>query len=266
MVMVALMEIGQDASASFAEALELIGGINELNGFDREVLIKVGVFDPRKVQYTTIPMVKAIIDSFDVAPKILLIESDNYRGSGSERLEIWRELFSNRVEPYNLSADTDTQTVVIADEEMELPKILLEQRILVSTHTLRRYSRGSVIKNLFGLLPMVEKAQFHKNLEPVILDVMEAVNGIDLAVLDGTYIYPGPGAGVKRRIPANVFLVGRDAVAVETVGAALMGFDPKKMPIIKMAMERGLGQGDIDQIEVVGLDLEITRTKLQQKR
>ncbi|MDO8056402.1 MAG: DUF362 domain-containing protein, partial [Candidatus Hermodarchaeota archaeon] len=186
-VMVALMEIGQDASASFSEALELIGGINDLNRFDREVLLKVGVFDPRKIQYTTIPIAKAIIDSFDLAQRILLIESDNYHGTGSERLEIWRELFSDRVEPYNLSTDTDTQTVVIADEEMELSQILFEHRVLVSSHTLRRYERGSVIKNLFGLLPMVKKAQFHKKLEPVILDVMEAVDGIDLAVIDGTY-------------------------------------------------------------------------------
>jgi len=263
--MVALMEIGQDASASFSEALELIGGINDLNRFDREVLLKVGVFDPRKIQYTTIPIAKAIIDSFDLAQRILLIESDNYHGTGSERLEIWRELFSDRVEPYNLSTDTDTQTVVIADEEMELSQILFEHRVLVSSHTLRRYERGSVIKNLFGLLPMVKKAQFHKKLEPVILDVMEAVDGIDLAVIDGTYAYPGPGAGTKKRIPANVFLVGRDAVAVEAIGAALMGVDPEKMPIIQMAMERGLGQGDVEQIEVVGLDFETMKVKLNQK-
>ena len=266
MVTVALMEIGRNASKSFAEALELIGGIEDLNVFDREVLLKVGVFDPRKVQYTTIPITKAIIDNFDLAPKILLIESDNYRGTGSERLELWRELFSNRVEPYNLSTDIESQTALIADEEIELSQLLFEHRVLVSTHTLRRYVRGSVIKNLFGLLPMVKKAQFHKNLEPVILDVMEAVGGIDLAVIDGTYAYPGPGAGTKKRIPANVFLVGRDAVAVDTVGAALMGFDPNKMPIIQMAMDRGLGQGDIDQIEVVGLDFETTKTKLTQKR
>lgn len=259
------MEIGQDASASFAEALELIGGIDDLNDFNREVLLKVGVFDPKKVQYTTIPVAKAIVDNFNLAPRILLIESDNYRGTGSERLELWRELFSTRVEPYNLSTDAETQTVTIADEEMELSQILFEQRVLVSTHTLRRYVRGSVIKNLFGLLPMVKKARFHKNLEPVILDVMEAVNGIDLAVIDGTYAYPGPGAGTKKRIPANVFIVGRDAVAVDAIGAALMGFDPNKMPIIQMAIDRGLGQGDLDQIEVVGLDFETMKSKLRQK-
>jgi uncharacterized protein (DUF362 family) len=260
------MELGQDVSVSFAEAVELIGGISDLNVFDREVLVKVGVFEPKQRQYTTIPVAKAIVDSFDMAPKLWFVESDNYRGTGFERLEIWRELYSNRVVPYNLSEDTEMQTMTIAEEEMELSHLLLENRVLVSTHTLRFYERGSVMKNLFGFLPMVKKARFHKNLEPVILDVFEAVGGIDLAVIDGTYAYPGTGAAHKKRMPANVFIVGRDAVAVDAVGAALMGLDPEKMPIIQLAMDRGLGQGDLAQIDVVGLDFEIMQSKLKKKK
>ena len=263
--MVALMELGQDVSASFAEALELIGGVADLNVFDREVLVKVGVFEPKQFQYTTIPVAKAIIESFDMAPKLWFVESDNYRGTGLERLEIWHELYSDRVVPHNLTEDTTTQKVVITEEEMELSQLLFENRVLVRTHTLRLYEKGSVMKNLFGLLPMIKKARFHKNLEPVILDILEAVGGIDLAVLDGTFVYPGTGAAHKKRIPADIFLVGRDAVAVDAVGAALMGLNPDEMPIIQMAMDRGLGQGNLEQIEVVGLDFETVKTKLKTK-
>ncbi|MFX0168952.1 MAG: DUF362 domain-containing protein [Candidatus Hodarchaeota archaeon] len=265
MVTVALMEVGQNVSKSFAEALDLIGGISDLNVYDREVLVKVGVFAPKQKQYTTIPIAKAIIDGFDLAPKLWFIESDNYRGSGLERLEIWHELYSERVVPHNLSADTETQTVTICDEEMELSHLLFENRVLVSTHTLRYYEKGSVMKNLFGLLPMIQKARFHKNLEPIILDVLEVVGGIDFAVLDGTFAYPGPGARIKTRLPANVFLVGRDAVAVDAVGAALMGLNPEEMPIIQMAMERGLGQGDLEQIDIVGLDFDVIKEKLKKE-
>ena len=58
LVIVALMELGQDASAAFAEAVELIGGISDLNRLDREVLVKVGVFEPKQLQYTTVPVDK----------------------------------------------------------------------------------------------------------------------------------------------------------------------------------------------------------------
>ena len=260
------MEMGSDVSASFAKALTLLGGIPDLNSMDREVLVKVGVFDPKKVQYTTIPVTRAIIESFSKAPKLRLIESDNYRGTGIERLQIWGELFSDRVKPFNLSEDADTRTVTIAGEEMELSHLLFEPRVLVSTHTLRFYEKGSVIKNLFGLPPMKKKVRFHKNLVPVLLDLFEAVGGIDLAVIDGTYAYPGPGAGRKKRIPANVFLVGRDAVAVEATGAALMGMNPKEMPIIQEAIERGLGEGDMDNIEVLGSDFSEMREKIRPSR
>jgi uncharacterized protein (DUF362 family) len=260
------MEIGSDVSSSFAQALELIGGISDLNTVDREVLVKVGVFAPNRVQYTTIPVARGIVDGFSKAPKLWFIESDNYRGTGTKRLHIWGELFSDRVVPFNLSDDADTRTVTIAGEEMQLSHILFESRVLVSTHTLRFYEKGSVIKNLFGLPPMTKKARFHKNLVPVLLDLFEAVGGIDLAVIDGTYAYPGPGAGRKTRIPANVFLVGRDAVAIEAAGAALMGMNPKEMPIIQEAVKRGLGEGDMDNIEVVGSDFSEIQEKIRPPR
>jgi uncharacterized protein (DUF362 family) len=266
LVKVAIMEIGEDVSTSFAQALKLIGGISDLNVPDREVLVKVGVFAPKQKQHTTLPVARAIVDSFSKAPKTWFIESDNYRGTGSERLEIWNELYSDRVVPFNLSEDTETQTITITGEEMELSHLLFESRVLVSSHTLRRYEKGSVIKNLFGLPPMKKKARFHKNLVPVILDLFTAVGGIDLAVLDGTYAYPGPGAGPKSRIPANVFLVGRDAVAVEAVGGALMGMNPEKMPIIQEAMHRGLGEGNLDEIDVVGLEFNTIQAKIRSVR
>ncbi|MFW9831276.1 MAG: DUF362 domain-containing protein [Candidatus Thorarchaeota archaeon] len=266
MVKVALMKLEKDAFTSFQQALELLGGIQDLDMPEREVLLKVGVFSPKQKQHTTVPVAKAIVDSFIQSPKIWFIESDNYRGSGLERLKIWSELFSERVQPYNLSSDTKNKTVKIGEVEMNLSHMLFESRVLVSSHTLRWYEKGSVMKNLFGLPPMKKKAQFHKNLIPVILDLFEAVGGIDLAVLDGTFAYPGPGAGVKTRIPANLIVVGRDAVAVDAVGAALMGGDPEKMPIIQEAINRGLGEGNLDNIKIVGCDFTEIQTTLQQYR
>ena len=263
MVKVALMDMGNDVSKSFQEALRLIGGIPDLNSPQREVLFKVGVFEPKQEAYTTVPVAKAIVDSFPKAPKIWMIESDNYRGTGTERLQIWKEVFSDRVEPFNLSEDTDTKPVEIAGETMELSHLLFENRVLVSSHTLRCYSRGSVIKNLFGLPPMRKKAVYHKNLETVVLDLFKAVGGIDLAVIDGTSVFPSPAAKKDKRIPVNVFLVGRDAVAVDAVGFALMGKDPKKMKMVQLAKKQGLGEADLDAIEIVGTSFEDVKARIK---
>jgi hypothetical protein len=42
---------------------------------------------------------------------------------------------------------------------------------------------------MFGLVPDKKKAKFHKNLVKALLGIYEAVDGIDLAVLDGAYFY-----------------------------------------------------------------------------
>jgi uncharacterized protein (DUF362 family) len=257
---VAIVELNQDVKQSFGQALQLIGKIDDLNKTDRSVVIKVGIFDPEAGHHTTVNVVDAIINSFNRAPRIFLAESDNYRGKGSERLQIWKTLFSERVVPFNLSEDTDTKKVKVADEKIGLSHILFKPNVFVSTHVLRVYERGSILKNLLGLIPDRKKVRFHKKLDAALLDMYEAVGGIDFAVLDGTYLNSGVAPG-SERINTNILIVGRDAVAVEAVGATLVGLKPEKMSIIQEAVNKGLGEGDVEKIEVLGIPLESLKEK-----
>jgi len=262
---VAVVEFNGDAQESFKRALDLIGSINELNTAERPVVIKVGVFDHKAKTHSTVSVVDAIINSFNRAPQIFLAESDNYKGTGSERLQIWKKLFTKRVVPFNLSEDTNTRTVEIADEETGFSHILFKPNIFVSTHVLRGYEKGSILKNLLGLVPDAKKARFHKKLETALLDAYEAIGRIDLAVLDGTYTFHGAGAVASaQRTRTNTLLVGRDAVAVEAVGAAIVGLKPEKMSLIQQAVKRGLGEGDIRNIEVLGTPFENLKERIQQ--
>jgi uncharacterized protein (DUF362 family) len=265
---VAIVEFEGDVCESFENALELIGKVGDLNTSSRSVVIKVGVFDQNAENHSSVSVVEAIINSFKKAPRIYLAESDNYRGKGTERLQVWKELFTDRVRPFNLSEDTDTKKVKVADEEMQLSHILFKPNVFVSTHILRTFERGTIIKNLFGLVPSVSKAPLHKKLDTLLPDIYEAIGGIDLAVIDGTYLYKGAGANPhatkdasKTRVKMNTLIVGRDAIAVETVGATLAGLNPDKMPILKEAVKRHLGEGNLDAIEIVGSSLEKAKAK-----
>lgn len=162
--------------------------------------------------------------------------------------------------PFNLSEDTDTKQVKVADEKIGLSHILFKPNVFVSTHVLRVYERGSILKNLLGLIPDRKKVRFHKKLDATLLDMCEAIGGIDLAVLDGTYMNSGVSPS-SERINTNVLLVGRDAVAVEAVGAAFVGLKPEKMSIIQEAVNRGLGEGDLEKIEVLGGSFESLRER-----
>jgi uncharacterized protein (DUF362 family) len=157
---------------------------------------------------------------------------------------------------------SNTKEVEIAGEKMGFSHILFKPNVLVSTHALRRYDKGTILKNLFGLVPERKKARLHKKLVSVILDVYEAVGGIDLAVLDATRTYSGPSA--KKALNTNLLVVGRDAVAVEAVGATLVGLDPEKMPVIQEAVKRGFGVGDVEKIEILGNSIESIRERFRQ--
>ncbi len=263
---VALVDIREHKNNSLAEGLKLIGGISKLNKSNHDVILKVGVYSPDSNHHTTVDVTGQIIKAFDKARRIYLTESDSYKGTGSDRLLIWKKLFSDTVIPYNLSEDSDTQPVKINTDVMDLtlnlPKKLFKPRIFVTTHVFRTYSKGSVLKNLFGLVPIVKKAKFHKNeiFNTMLPDITEAIGGIDLAVLDGKYLHEGLATPVK--VKTDLLVVGTDAVAFETVGYMLLGMKPHKLETIQSFARRGLGVGDFENIKILGASFETMKGRV----
>lgn len=250
---VAIMRFTGKDDLSIDRILEMTGGIHDLNTTKRPVVVKVGVFTTKRPHHSSVDVVRSIINVFDKAPKVFLAESDNYQGTGSERLQIWKDLFASNVVPFNLSEDTETKQFRIGGENLRLSHILFKPNVFVSTHVLRTFDRGSILKNLFGLVPDRKKSRFHKKLPTVLADLYEAIGGIDLAVMDGTNLWHA-WTGPTTRM--NTILVGRDAVAVETVGATLAGLNPEKMPVIQEFEKRGLGETNMGNIEILGVNFD----------
>jgi uncharacterized protein (DUF362 family) len=257
---VAIGKFTGDAAEVFSRAVQQIGGISHLNTSERSVVVKVGVFSHKVGNHTSVNLTKAIVDSLDRAPKIFLAESDNYQGTGIERLQLWKDLFSKRIMPINLSDEANTRKVTLAGQEMSLANVLFKPNVLVSTHILRSFERGSLLKNLFGCVPSPKKAKYHKILPQLLADIYEETGGIDLAVLDGTFFWRGAG---DLPIQMGTLLVGRDAVAVEAVGGVLAGLKLEKMPVLQEFVKRGLGEGDLKNIEVIGASLEELKEKFK---
>jgi uncharacterized protein (DUF362 family) len=82
-----------------------------------------------------------------------------------------------------------------------------------------------------------------------------------LSIVDA--LWPMQGQGPGSPYPEdliknfNVILAGKDPVAVDTVGATIMGFDAKhEVPMLRGAELASLGVATLDQIEVVGTPIE----------
>ncbi len=111
------------------------------------------------------------------------------------------------------------------------------------------------MKNSFGGLLTKRRHFSHQYMSEVLVDLLTIQKQIHpniFAVVDGTVC--GDGAGPRTMIPKikNYILAGYDQVAVDAIVAKMMGFDPLKLPSIRLAHEEGLGCGDTSQIEVIG--------------
>jgi uncharacterized protein (DUF362 family) len=85
----------------------------------------------------------------------------------------------------------------------------------------------------------------------------------DLAVIDGFEAMEGNGPAWGTPFPARVALASRDALAADTLATKVMGFDPKRVLYLAAMNEAGMGQGDLEKINVIGTPLDQCLCKLK---
>jgi len=112
------------------------------------------------------------------------------------------------------------------------------------------------MKNAFGGLLNVHRHYTHTWIHDTLVDLLAIQKEIHtglFATMDGTTAGSGPGPRTLHPHRKDVILASADQVAIDAVAARMMGFDPLQIPYIAHATQRGLGQGDPRQIEIVGM-------------
>lgn len=146
--------------------------------------------------------------------------------------------------------------VIEADLIINAPKM--------KTHVLTKTT--GAVKNLFGAVPGGLKSIYHKvggnsvNFASLVVDLYSVIKP-SLTVMDGVVGLGGQWR-LQDRIYPGLILASADGVAVDAVAARLLGFNPKKVPIIADAHRRGLGVGELADIEVVGESLDAVQGNL----
>ncbi|MCE5213300.1 MAG: DUF362 domain-containing protein [Methanobacterium sp.] len=145
--------------------------------------------------------------------------------------------------------------------EIYLPKMFLNSNIIhfptVKTHG--HTTTTGAMKNAFGGLIPKYRHHAHKKIHQVLVDLLtiqqEIHNGI-FAVMDGCVCGDGAGPRTMNPYQGNIILASADQVAIDAVAAKIMGFNPLDIEYIKLAHDKGLGMGDLDQIDVRGMDVK----------
>lgn len=143
--------------------------------------------------------------------------------------------------------------------EVCVPKMFYNSNVIhfptVKTHG--HTTTTGAMKNAFGGLIPKYRHHAHKKIHEVLVDLLiiqkEIHKGI-FSVMDGCVCGNGAGPRTMEPFYGNIILGSEDQVAIDALAAKIMGFDPLEIDYIKMAHDKGLGMGDTDQIEIVGMD------------
>lgn len=139
-----------------------------------------------------------------------------------------------------------------------IPRRFIGENIIhlptVKTHVFT--TTTGAMKNAFGGLLNEHRHWTHPVIHETLVDLLMIQKKIHrgvFAVMDGTFAGDGPGPRCMIPHVKNVILASADQVAIDAVAAKLMGFDPlTDCKFIRLAHERGLGCGDVKDIELVG--------------
>ena len=148
----------------------------------------------------------------------------------------------------------------IFPEGIQIPETFAGKNIVhlptMKTHVFTTMT--GAMKNAFGGLLHRKRHWTHSVIHETLVDLLAIQREIHpgiFAVMDGTFAGDGPGPRAMRWHLKNRILAGADQVAIDAVAAKMMGFDPLSLRFIRLAHERGLGCGDVSQIEIVGEDI-----------
>ena len=119
-----------------------------------------------------------------------------------------------------------------------------------------RSGASMTMKNWYGLLGG-RRNIFHQEIHTIITELAMMVQPA-LVILDGTWSMQanGPTGGSLDDLEAtNTLIAGTDQVAVDTLGATLLGKTVRDLPHLQLAAEAGVGTSDyksLNPIEVKG--------------
>jgi uncharacterized protein (DUF362 family)/Pyruvate/2-oxoacid:ferredoxin oxidoreductase delta subunit len=256
---------------ALAEALSPLGGMEAFVREGDHVMLKPNLLmkaAPDRAISTHPEVVRAVIRAAKAAgaAEVLVGDSPGGRQSASSMAQVFR------VSGIQAVCDEEgARTVFLDDDIVRVPiegstlykyfnlgRAVVECDVLIDlpklkTHGFQLFT--GAVKNLFGCIPGLEKAQFHlkvpdrEDFGGMLVDLMLACKP-RLSVMDAVVGMEGDGPAGGTPKPIGALLASADAVALDVVASAVAGFDPMDVYTNRVAHRRGLGPASADEVEV----------------
>jgi uncharacterized protein (DUF362 family) len=143
-------------------------------------------------------------------------------------------------------------------------KLYDEMTFLISFSQLKCHQEATMsasIKNITMGWPPADEHGFpkmnqgiHKNLHGFMRAMAQKIT-IDLSIVSAqpAMVGTGPSGGIP--VHTGIVLCGTDPVAVDTVGARLLGFKPQAVYYLYDCINNGIGVGEVEQMNFKGIPL-----------
>ncbi len=143
---------------------------------------------------------------------------------------------------------------------VHIPKSFLDADTIIYIPKMKTHKICEITLNMKltqGIFTYTETQRAHRaDNEQKFVDMLRVIKP-DLSIVDAIYAMQGQGPGslypediIK---DMNIIIAGKDPVAVDSVGAHIMGYDPlREVGLIRGAHMEGLGEGDIKNIILKG--------------
>jgi uncharacterized protein (DUF362 family)/lauroyl/myristoyl acyltransferase/Pyruvate/2-oxoacid:ferredoxin oxidoreductase delta subunit len=258
-----------DVKSAILNALSKIVKLEDIIKKDSKVLLKVNMLSAKKPDraITTHPIILEAMIEIVKSLNATCYVGDSPGGniSGIERyyketgfydvcikhkVEMlnFEKAGSNRIKIDNPHTDHVNITKVIDDMDIiiNLPKL--------KTHGLTFYT--GAVKNLYGLVPGLSKANFHKttpnpdDFSTILKDIYKYVKP-KLTIMDAIIGMEGngPSSGDPRKI--GLILASKDAVSLDAVASYIINYEPMNIETTRLCNNENLGNGKLSNIEVI---------------
>ena len=260
-----------DVYAAIEKGIGLIGGIDGIISPGKRVLLKPNLLSakPPERGITTHPaVVSALVDivrKYGAVPAIGDSSGAAYKGvervwKNTGMLDVAR---SKDVELVNF----ETSGITLKEAfgfRFPISSAVFDFDVIVDIPRFKSHSFASftgAVKNMYGVIPGLGKTEGHKRF-PLpdefgrMLAALYSVVKPHLVVMDAVMVMEGNGPASGELRHYGKLFVSTDGVAVDTVALTVAGYKKSRVPTYKWTKLFGLGETELDRIELVGDSLE----------
>ena len=132
----------------------------------------------------------------------------------------------------------------------------------LKTHELTQITCG--IKNMFGCVPGLNKVNYHieaparEDFSEALVDLFERIKPA-ITIADCVVAMEGQGPSNGKLRSLGHIIASTDTVALDAICSRMIGYEPLDIHTTKIAYQRGLGEANIDNIEVLGENIPVIK-------